>query len=79
VPSPRPEVDEWSFLGRVARWAALLAVATVVAVMVLLLAAPRAEPVEPVRGGPHGVPGGAGFCLTPDGWVSCQLVEERLP
>jgi hypothetical protein len=79
VPTDRPEVDEWSFLGRLARWGAVVVVATLLAVMVLLLAAPRAEPVAPPPGVPEGVPGGQGFCETPDGWVSCHLVREREP
>jgi hypothetical protein len=75
---PRPEIDEWSFLGRFIRWAAVVVVATMIAVMVLLLVAPRAEPMPQVPAAPPGVPGGHGFCEVPEGWVSCQLVSERL-
>ena len=75
---PRPETDEWSFLARFARWAGVVIVVVAIAVMVLLLATPRADPAE-IPNDPRGVPGGAGFCLTPDGWVSCHLVEQRGP
>jgi len=79
APTSSPEVDEWSFLGRFARWAVIVVVVTLAAVAFMLLAAPRAEPVPEAPGVPEGVPGGQGFCATPDGWISCQLVEERGP
>jgi DnaJ-like protein len=75
--APRRETDEWSFLGRFARWAAVALIATALAVLVLLIAAPRAEPTPPPQMVPRGVPGGGGFCQVPEGWVACQLVAER--
>ena len=71
------DVDEWSFLGRFARWAAVVVVATLLAVMVLLIAAPRAEPVPQVPDVSRGVPGGHGFCRVAEGWVACELVSPR--
>ena len=71
------ETDEWSFLGRFVRWAAVALIATALAVLVLLIAAPRAEPAPPPQMVPRGVPGGVGFCQVPEGWVACQLVTER--
>jgi hypothetical protein len=79
APAERPhaDVDEWSFLGRFARWAAVVVVATLLAVMVFLIAAPRAEPVPQVPDVPRGVPGGHGFCRVAEGWVACELVSPR--
>jgi curved DNA-binding protein CbpA len=74
----RPETDEWSFLGGVAKW---VLGATVAAVVVMVIAAAvlagERRPASPMRTG--GVPGGTGFCLTPDGWVACRHVEVRGP
>jgi hypothetical protein len=52
--------------------------ATALAALLLLIAASRAEPTPPPpQTVPRGVPGGAGFCQVPEGWVACQLVTER--
>lgn len=77
-PRLRPETDEWSFLGGVAKW---VLGATVAALVVMVIAAAvlagERRPTSPMRTG--GVPGGTGFCLTPDGWVACRHVEVRGP
>lgn len=79
APVTRPEVDEWSFLGRFARWAAVVAVAILFGMLVMLLVTPRVEPVERVPTFTRPVPGGQGFCEVPEGWVACALVESRGP
>ena len=76
--TPRPEVDEWSFLGRFARWAALAIVATLLAITAIA-AAFRTGPPEPGPANTGGVPGGSGFCEVPEGWVACELLEAPGP
>jgi hypothetical protein len=76
--SPRRELDEWSFLGRLARWAAIAIVVTLLAITALA-AAFRPAASEPRPAVTGGVPGGPGFCEVPEGWVACQLLEAREP
>lgn len=75
---PRPETDEWSFLGRVLRWGTALVIAAMIA-----LAAGAAflgnAPTDDEMPADGGVPGGPGFCLTQDGWVSCRFVASMPP
>jgi curved DNA-binding protein CbpA len=74
----RPETDEWSFLGRVVRWATALVIATVLALAAgaAFLGGDATDDQMPAYGG---VPGGPGFCLTQDGWISCRLVSSVPP
>lgn len=78
-PVPRPDVDEWSFLGRFVKWVAVAAVVTVLTVILMLAFASGAEPLEPMSDVPRGVPGGHGFCEVPEGWVACELVKPIEP
>lgn len=77
----RRETDEWMLLGRVLRWGvAAAALAIVVVAIFAFMSVTRVTdgPDSPVlRIG--GVPGGGGFCETPDGWVSCRNVQFREP
>jgi len=69
--------DEWSFLGRLARWAVIAIVALLLSIGALATALrPDAEREPMVTGG---IPGGPGFCQVPEGWIACELVEERGP
>jgi len=81
-PEPeRRETDEWALLGRFLRWglaAAVLAIVVMVTVTFMSVTGVTGGPDSPVlRIG--GVPGGGGFCETPDGWVSCRNVQFREP
>jgi DnaJ domain len=75
-PPMRPAVDEWSFLGRLARWAVVAIVALLLLIGALATALRDAAPEPAVSGG---VPGGPGFCQVPEGWIACELVHERDP
>ena len=75
---PTRETDEWRFLGSFVRWSTILVLTAVIglALAAAVLAGDASEPPSVV---PAASPGGDGFCRTPDGWISCRLVEVREP
>jgi len=77
----RRETDEWALLGRFLRWGlatAVLAIVVMVTVTFMSVTGVTDGPDSPVLP-TGGVPGGGGFCETPDGWVSCRNVQFREP
>jgi len=74
----RRETDEWALLGRFLRWG-MAAVALTILMLVIvagMISTDRPQmPILPTGG----VPGGGGFCETPDGWVSCRDVRYQEP